>query len=205
MNSRLMNPTDLTLANLLGRNWWLILLRGVAAILFGVLAFVWPGATLMGLLAFFGAYVLIDGVLSLVAAFRGGNGVSRGWLIFTGLLGIAAAIGTVLYPDVTALVLVLLIGSWSVVRGVFEIVGAIQLRKEIKGEWLLIFSGILSIVFGVVVWLMPGAGALAIVWLIGAYSLAFGGLLTALAFRVRRHRTRILEESPFHAPPLRPA
>lgn len=200
-----MKATDLTLANLLGRNWWLILLRGIAAILFGVLSFAWPGATLVTLIAFFGAYALIDGVLALVAAFRGGTGISRGWLIFTGLLGIAAAIGTVLYPGVTALALVLFIGSWSVVRGVFEIVGAIQLRKEIRGEWLLILSGIMSIVFGVIVWLMPGPGALAIVWLIGAYSLAAGALLTALAFRVRRHRMTSSEAPDFATAPPHPA
>lgn len=200
-----MKATDHTLANLLGRNWWLILLRGIAAILFGFLAFAWPGATLVTLIAFFGAYALIDGVLALVAALRGGTGVSRGWLIFTGLLGIAAAIGTVLYPGVTALVLVLFIGSWSVVRGVFEIVGALQLRKEIRGEWLLILSGIMSIIFGITVWLMPGPGALAIVWLIGAYSIAFGVVLTALAFRVRRHRRRKSEEPHFHATPPHPA
>lgn len=199
-----MKTTDPTLANLLGRNWWLILLRGIAAILFGFLALAWPGATMVTLIAFFGAYVLIDGVLALVAAFRGGTGVSRGWLIFTGLLGVAAAIGSVLYPGLTALALVLFIGSWSVVRGIFEIVGAIQLRKEIRGEWLLILSGIVSIIFGAIVWLMPGPGALAIVWLIGAYSLAFGALLTALAFRVRRHRTRESDEPHFHAPPPHP-
>lgn len=199
-----MKATDPTLANLLGRNWWLILLRGIAAILFGFLAFAWPGATLMTLVLFFGAYALIDGALALVAAFRGGTGISRGWLIFTGLLGIAAAVGAVLNPGLTALALVLLIGTWSVVRGVFAIVGAIQLRKEIRGEWLLVLSGILSIVFGVLVWLMPGAGALAIVWMIGGYSFAFGALLTALAFRVRRHRTRETEPH-FHTPPPHPA
>lgn len=196
-----MKTTDPTLANLLGRNWWLILLRGVAAILFGFLAFAWPGATIVTLVAFFGAYVLIDGILALVAAFRGGTGVSRGWLIFTGVLGIAAAIGTVFYPGLTALALVLFIGSWSVVRGVFEIIGAIQLRKEIRGEWLLILSGIMSILFGTIVWLMPGPGALAIVWLIGANSIAFGVVLTALAFRVRRHLTREAEEPHLHARP----
>lgn len=153
------------------------------------------------LIVFFGAYVLIDGVLALVAAFRGGTGVSRGWLIFTGLLGIAAAMGTMLYPGLTALALVLFIGSWSVVRGIFEIIGAIQLRKEISGEWFLILSGIMSIVFGTIVWLMPGPGAVAIVWIIGAYSIAFGAVLTALAFSVRRHRTREAEEPHLHAPP----
>lgn len=200
-----MNTTDFTLASLLGRNWWLMLLRGLAAILFGCLAFAWPGATLLTLLALFGVYVFVDGVLALVAAFRGGAGVSRGWLIFTGILGIVAAIGTVLYPNVTALALVLFIGSWSVVRGVFEIVGAIQLRKEIRGEWLLVLSGIMSVVFGTIVWLMPGVGALAIVWLIGAYSLAFGALLTGLAFRVRGHRMSESGEPHFDAPPPHPA
>ncbi len=195
------NPN--TLAHLLGRNWWVLFLRGIAAILFGFLAFAWPEITLVTLVVLFGAYVLVDGVLALVAAFRGGAGVSRGWLTLIGLLGIAAAMGTFFYPGLTVLALVLFIGSWSIVRGIFEIVGAIQLRKEIRGEWLLILSGLMSIVFGAIVWLMPGTGALAIVWLIGAYAIAFGAVLIALAFRVRRHWT--MEEPHFHSPPPHPA
>ena len=140
-----MKTTDPTLANLLGRNWWLILLRGIAAILFGFLAFAWPGATLITLIAFFGAYVLIDGVLALVAAFRGGTGVSRGWLIFTGLLGIAAAIGTVIYPGVTALVLVLFIGFMSIVFG--AIVWLMPGPGALAIVWLI---GAYSIAFGAV-------------------------------------------------------
>ena len=183
----------------------MILLRGIAAILFGVLALAWPGVTLVTLVAFFGAYVLIDGVLALISAFRGGAGVSRGWLTFIGLLGIAAAIGTFFFPLVTVLGIVLFIGSWSVVRGVFEIVGAIQLRKEIRGEWLLILSGMMSIVFGGMVWLMPGLGALTIVWLIGVYSIACGVVLAALSFRVRRHWASASDNVHFHTPPAHPA
>jgi uncharacterized membrane protein HdeD (DUF308 family) len=189
---------------LLTRNWWLILLRGVAAILFGVLAFLWPAITLVTLALLTGAYALTDGILALAAAFRGGGpGMSRGWLIFIGILGIIGGIGAFIFPGFTAFALVIFIGSWSIVRGIFEIVGAIQLRKEIKGEWLLILTGILSVVFGFFVWLLPGLGALAIVWTVAAYSIVYGVLLISLAFRVGRHRSRRSTAPPVSTP--RPA
>jgi uncharacterized membrane protein HdeD (DUF308 family) len=188
-----------SLLHLLAKNWWLFLLRGIAAIVFGILAFMWPALTLVTLVLLFGAYALVDGVFALIAAFRRGEGVPRGWLVLTGLLGLAAAATTLFYPGFTALALVLFIGSWSIVRGVFEIVGAIQLRKEITGEWLLILSGLMSILFGVIVFIAPGAGALALVWLIAIYSIVFGALLTGLAFRVRRYRSDESRETDFPA------
>jgi uncharacterized membrane protein HdeD (DUF308 family) len=173
----------------LAENWWLILLRGFAAIVFGVLAFIWPGLTLVTLVLFYGAFALVDGVLSLWAAVRGGaKPVPTWWLVVVGIAGVAAGIVTFVWPGITALLLVLFIGSWAIVQGVFQIIGAIQLRKEIDNEWTLILAGLLSVLFGAIVVIAPGAGALGLVWAIAAYAIVFGILLVALAFRLRKHR-----------------
>lgn len=178
-----------SLLTALAKNWWLILLRGVAAIVFGVLAFLWPGVTLLTLVIFYGAYVLVDGLLALWAAATGGGGMMpRWWLALAGLLGVVAGLLTFFWPGVTALVLIMFIGAWALVRGVFEIVGAIQLRKEIDNEWMLILGGALSVAFGLGVLLLPGAGALALIWLIAAYAIAFGIVTVLLALRLRKHR-----------------
>ena len=174
----------------LAKNWWLLLLRGIAGIAFGILALVWPGITLLTLVIFYGAYALVDGIFSLVAAFTGrARALPTWWLILVGIAGIAAGIITFLWPGITAVVLVLLIGAWAVVHGVFEIIGAIQLRKEIDHEWLLILAGALSILFGLLVLAMPGAGALALIWTIGAYAIIFGVIFVILSFRLRQHQT----------------
>jgi uncharacterized membrane protein HdeD (DUF308 family) len=171
----------------LAKNWWLLLLRGIAAIIFGLLAFAWPGLTLLTLILFYGAFALVDGVLAIVAAITGGVPGSRWWLAIVGLLGIAAGLLTFLTPGLTALVLLFFIAGWAIVTGVFEIIGAIKLRKEIDNEWLLILGGIISVLFGVGMMLAPGAGALALVWVIGAYSLVMGVIFVALAFRLKKH------------------
>ena len=176
-----------TMVHALAKNWWLLLLRGIAAIIFGLLAFAWPGLTLLTLILFYGAFALVDGVLALVAAITGGVPGSRWWLAIVGLLGIAAGLLTFLTPGLTALVLLIFIASWAIVTGVFEIIGAIKLRKEIDNEWLLILSGIISVLFGVGMLLAPGAGALALVWVIGAYSVVLGVIFAALAFRLKKH------------------
>ena len=173
----------------LAKNWWLVLLRGIAGIVFGILAFIWPGLTLAVLILLYGAYALVDGVFALIAAFTGGaKPVPTWWLIVVGLCGIAAGLITFFWPGVTALVLIVFIGAWAIAHGIFEIVGAIKLRKEIDNEWWLILAGALSVIFGVIVLAAPGAGALALVWLIGAYSLVFGILLVGLSLRLRKHR-----------------
>jgi len=171
----------------LAQNWWLLLLRGIAGIIFGVLAFAWPGITLLTMIIFYGAYALMDGIFAIGAAFRGGDAGARWWLILIGILGIAAGLLTFLWPGLTALVLAIFIGIWSLVHGIFEIVGAIKIRKQIDNEWWLILSGALSVLFGLVMLFMPGAGALALVWVIGAYSIIFGALLVGFALRLRRH------------------
>ena len=180
-----------SLVGALADNWWLMLLRGIAAIVFGVLAFIWPGITLLSLVFLYGAYALVDGVFALAAAWRGEGGPkARWWLVIVGLLGLLAGAVTLLLPAVTAVALVIFIGAWSLVRGVFEIIGAIRLRKEIDNEWLLILGGAFSVIFGLLVMLLPGAGALALIWTIGAYAIILGILFVAFAFRLRRHKSR---------------
>jgi uncharacterized membrane protein HdeD (DUF308 family) len=181
-------PVPGPMLNALAKNWWLVLLRGIAAIVFGVLAFVWPGLTLLTLVILYGAYALVDGIFSLIAAFSGGaKPVPTWWLIVIGLAGIAAGILTFLWPGITAFVLIIFIGAWAIVHGIFEIVGAIRLRKEIDNEWWLILAGALSVIFGLIVLIAPGAGALGLIWVIGAYSIVFGILLIGLSLRLRKH------------------
>ena len=172
----------------LAKSWWVLLLRGIAAIIFGVLAFAWPGLTLVTLVLLYGAFALVDGALSLIAAFTGSaKPIPTWWLIVVGLLGIAAGGVTFLWPGITAVLLVMFIGAWALVHGIFEIIGAIQLRKEIDNEWMLIFGGLLSVLFGIVVLIAPGAGAIGLIWAIATYSILFGITFVALAFRLRSH------------------
>ena len=172
----------------LAKCWWLLLLRGIAGIIFGILAFVWPGITLLTLAILYGAFAFVDGVLSLIAAFTGSaKPVPTWWLVVVGLLGIGAGVVTFAWPVLTAIVLVLIIGAWALVHGIFEIIGAIQLRKEIDNEWWLILSGAVSVLFGLIVLFAPGAGALGLIWAIAAYSIVFGVTFVALALKLRKH------------------
>ena len=167
-------------------NWWLLALRGLVAVLFGVLAFVWPRATLITLVWLFGAFALVNGLLSLILAAKAPKGYPRiGSLILGGLLGILAGLLTFVMPGITALGLLMLIAAWAIVTGIMEVVAAIRLRKIIANEWLLILAGIASVAFGVILFLRPAAGALALIWWIGAWALVFGILLIVLAFRMR--------------------
>ncbi len=180
----------LLLAGLSG-NWWLILIRGIAALVFGLLALFWPGITLVTLVLFYGAFALVDGVFALGAAFVGRvSATPRWWLAIVGLLGIAAGLLTFAWPGITALVLLFFIAGWSIAIGAFQIVGALRLRKEIDNEWLLILSGALSVLFGLALFFWPGAGALALVWLIALYAIVFGVLIIAFAFRLRRQKAQ---------------
>ena len=172
----------------LAKNWWALLLRGLASIVFGVLAFAWPGITIVSLVILYGAYALVDGVLAIYAAIVGGNGPApRWWLAIVGIAGVLAGLVAFFLPGLTALTLLLLIGAWAIVSGLFEIVGAIRLRKEIDNEWMLILHGAITVLFGVLLMAMPGPGALALIWVIGAYAIAGGILLTVLAFRLKKH------------------
>ena len=178
---------EATMLEHLGRNWGWIVLRGVAAILFGILAFALPGITLAVLVIVWGAYALADGILALVAAYRVRDQGKPFWsLVIVGLLGIAAGIVTFIWPGMTALVLLLFIAAWAVVMGIFQIIAAIRLRKEIQNEWLLGLSGVLSVLFGIIMFAQPGAGALAVIWVIAAYAIVFGVLLVWLGLRLKK-------------------
>jgi uncharacterized membrane protein HdeD (DUF308 family) len=180
-------PTGGILLHALARNWWLILLRGVCAVIFGVLTFIWPGVTLLTLVLLYGAYALIDGAIAIWAAIVGGEPAPRWWLLIVGLLGIAAGLVTLLMPGVTAVVLLIFIGFWAILTGVMQIVGAIRLRKEIDNEWMLAASGVLSVLFGVILLVQPGAGALSLLFVIGAYAVIYGAMMIGLALRLRNH------------------
>jgi uncharacterized membrane protein HdeD (DUF308 family) len=180
MNTGLISP--------LAHNWWMLLLRGVAAIIFGMLALLWPKLTLFTLILFYGISTGVQGIFEIVAAIRGGTLGSRWWLALEGIAALGAAAVTLLLPKLTALLLLYIIGGWAIARGIFEIMGAIQLRKVINNEWLLILSGLLSVAFGVFVFLRPGATALTLVWFIGAYAIVEGVLFIALSLRLHRHQ-----------------
>jgi uncharacterized membrane protein HdeD (DUF308 family) len=170
------------LRNAVARRWWILLVRGLASILFGIAALALPGITLASLVLVYGAYCFTDG---LVAFFGGYN--TKFWQgLFVGLISVGAGLTTFFYPGVTALVLLYLIATWAVVRGVFEIMAAIEFRKMIENEWMLVLAGLASIAFGFLVVLHPGAGALSILWIMGSYALLFGILLVVASFKVKR-------------------
>jgi uncharacterized membrane protein HdeD (DUF308 family) len=172
--------------DLLTRNWWLVALRGLLAILFGILALVWPQVTLEALILFFGAYALLDGLFTLFSALTARRRYEQWirWVVF-GLLGFVLGLLVLVWPRATSLVLVFLIAARALLVGVFEIIAAVELRREITGEWLLGLSGILSVAFGVLLLIWPGSGIVALAWLIGIYAILFGVLLVVLAFRLR--------------------
>jgi len=172
----------------LAKSWWLLLLRGIAAIIFGILAFVWPGLTLVTLVLLYGAFALVDGVISLIAAFTGSaKPVPTWWLVVVGLLGIAAGIVTFAWPGITAILLMLFIGAWALVHGIFEIIGAIQLRKEIDNEWLLGLTGLCAVIFGGTLLFRPGLGTLALIFTLGTFAVIEGLLLVAFSIRLKGH------------------
>ena len=177
--------------DVLARNWWAIAIRGIAAILFGLCALFIPGAALWALVILFGAYCLVDGIFAIVAAARAGQAHER-WvqLMLLGLLGLVAAAITWFYPGLTALGLLYVIAAWAIVTGILELVAAFELRRHLPGELWWVLAGLCSILFGLFLVWQPGAGALAVVWLIGAYAIAFGVFLLGLAFRLRAHLAR---------------
>jgi uncharacterized membrane protein HdeD (DUF308 family) len=179
------------MTTVLGRNWWALAVRGVVAVLFGLIAFIMPGVTLAAIVLLFGAYAVVDGVFAIVAAVRAAERHERWWsLALQGVVDIVAGIIAFVWPAVTVLVLLFLVAFWAIVTGVLEIAAAIRLRREIQGEWLLILSGILSVLFGGALLAVPGAGLLVIVWWIGAYALVAGIVMIALAFKLRGRRER---------------
>lgn len=174
------------IGEVLFEKWWVLLLRGLVSIAFAVLIWMQPAITLKAMIILFGAFALVDGVLGVWSAFSSRKDRNNWWvLMLWGLVGIGIGIITFVAPAVTALALLFYIAIWAIVTGVLEIIAAVKLRKEIQGEWLLGLAGLLSLVFGILLIMHPGAGVLAVLWLIAAYALILGVLMVILAFKVR--------------------
>src|SRR5262245_1896306 len=188
--------------NLMTQNWWAIALRGLVAVLFGIVAFMWPGITLWLLVAIFGAYALFNGIFTVIEAFS--RDVSRErWrpLLFEGVVGALIGVVTLIIgPWLTALGLLYLIAFWAIATGVFEIITAIRLRHEIRGEWMMALIAILSMAFGFLLVAFPATGALSVILIFGAFAFATGALMIALAFKLRS-----LKRPGGEAPPVRHA
>lgn len=167
----------------LADSWWHFAMRGVVALLFGVVALSYPGRTVLFLIILFGLYALLEGVGALLT---GMGEKKRFAYLLLGLVSIAAGIFAIARPGATAVAVLWLIGIWAVVRGIGEIMAAIQIRKEVEGEWAIALSGVISLLFGVFVLARPGAGALAVIWLIAIYAFASGILKLMLGFKLRR-------------------
>lgn len=171
----------------LGQHWKWIALRGVAAVLFGILALIWPGIAITALVIIWGVYVLLDGILACIAALRIREQGKPIWSwLAIGMLGIICGLIALIWPGLTAVTLLLLIAVWAVVVGVLQIVAAIRWRRRLTNEWWLILSGVLSVVFGVLIALSPSSGAVALVWLIALYAIIFGVALILFALRLRK-------------------
>ena len=183
------------------RSAWMLALRGTIAILFGVLALAWPGLTLIVLVGLFAAYALLNGGVSIATAFRTRQLDRKWWLpLLLGIVSVAAGIGAVVYPALTALVLVLMMGANAIFTGALDIAIAIRLRKVLRGRWMLVLSGVVSILFGMLVFAAPGAGALALVWMISAYAIVTGVLLFILGWRTRRAAQDVFAHQPVPVP-----
>jgi uncharacterized membrane protein HdeD (DUF308 family) len=171
---------------LMARMWWAVALRGIVAVVFGILALVAPGIGLLTLVLLFGMYALADGILSVIGSFQEPEARSHRWLaLIEGSVSILAGLVAIFSPGIAAIALVYVIAAWALLTGILEIVAAVRLREQIHGEWIMGLAGIASIAFGVIMLIAPAAGALALTWFVGAYALVFGVLLIGLAFRLR--------------------
>lgn len=170
----------------LARNWWAVALRGVAAILLGLIALLWPAITLSILMLLLAAFAFVGGILLVISAIRDGLNHSHAWtLLIEGIIGIAVGILAFSWPGMTALFLLYLIAAWAIFTGIFEIVASLQIRREIANEWLLAIAGVASVIFGFLLIVWPVAGAVALLWVIAIYAIIFGFLLLSLAVRLR--------------------
>ena len=185
----------------MSRDWWIIALQGVAAFVFGILTLVWPEITLLVLVFLFAAYALVDGVLALIRSVRDGKGGRPDWWqVARGVVGIAAGLIAFAMPDITAYALLLVIAAWAIVSGAIRVVAAYQLRDMIRGEWLLALDGVVAIIFGIVLIAFPSAGALAVVWLIGAFAILSGVILLAMAMRLRDRARSVGSSAAWQSP-----
>ena len=170
----------------LARNWWLVVLRGLGALIVGLLAFAVPGPTLTIAVLGFGVYTFVDGILAIISVVRGTGGERRWWaMLLEGVLDIVAGIVTLLIPSLSAGLILILMATWAITTGVAEIRTAVRVRREIAGEWLLGLAGMSSVLFGVLLLMLTGASFVLVILLIGTYAVIFGVLLMALGLRLR--------------------
>jgi uncharacterized membrane protein HdeD (DUF308 family) len=179
---------------LMAKNWWAVVLRGICAVLFGALAWIWPGVTLGALVILWGVYAFTDGILAIASAFSGASGKPWWVLAIEGVIGLGVAALTFFYPGLTAIGLLYLMAIWAITTGIFELAAAIRLRKEIEGEFWLGLAGLASVAFGVMLIARPGVGAVAVVWIIGSYAMLFGVLLVALGLRLKSVKDRLVHQ-----------
>jgi uncharacterized membrane protein HdeD (DUF308 family) len=170
---------------LLSRRWQLVVLRGVVAVVFGIIAIVWPAITVLSLALLFGAYTLLDGITSLTMGFGRGTGSDRVYMITLGILGIIAGLIALIWPQITVIVLLVIIAVWAIIAGATQIAAAIRLRKVIRNEWFLALSGVVAVVLGLLLIVQPGAGAIALVIAIATFALVWGIVLIVLGLRLR--------------------
>ena len=175
------------MAAILVGNWWALALRGAFAIIFALIAILWPGITALALILLFGAYALVDGIFALVAALRAARHHGRsGALLLEGILNVSIGVICFVWPISALVALIYLIAIWAIVSGIALIAAGVALIRH-SGEWLLIVGGIISVVLGIVLFFAPGAGIVAISWWLGVYALLFGIALLITAFRIRYH------------------
>jgi uncharacterized membrane protein HdeD (DUF308 family) len=170
----------------LAQNWWLFLLRGILGILFGVVALIFPGPTMLSLVLLFSAYTLVDGVAGIISAVRAIRRKEErwGWLIFEGAVNIAVAILAFLWPGMTVLAFVLLVAAWAIVSGALMTAAAFRLSVS-HGRWWLLLGGLLSVGYGALLVATPLIGAIVLTWWMGAYAIAFGVALVILSFKLK--------------------
>lgn len=172
--------------------WWTLVVRGAIAILFGIVAWVWPELTVTTLTILFGAWLFVDGIFEIISAFANRDRVNSVWpLVLSGVINIIVGLIVLFWPGLGAIALMYMIAIWAILTGLLAIVAAIELRKRIENEWAIGLTGVLSIIFGVLVMIFPGDGAVALVWVIGIWAIVIGIGLIAAGFRLKSWRDAV--------------
>ena len=176
----------------LKQNWWVLVLRGIIAIAFGIVSFIWPGVTALALVFLLASFAFVEGIFALIGAFGYGlPGGQRLLMVLLGLLGLAVGIFAVARPGVAAVTIVIWVAWWAIIAGIIQIVVAIEMRKEIENEWALIIGALLSIAFGILLLWRPLAGVITLAYLFGFFAIIFGIAMLSLGMRLRSLATRV--------------
>jgi uncharacterized membrane protein HdeD (DUF308 family) len=182
----------LTVQDILGKNWWAVLIRGILAIVFGIIAIAWPAHALAAVILVFGAYAFVDGIFAIISAIRSAARHAHWFaLLVEGILGVIIGIISFVHPGITALAFLYFIAAWAIITGLLELFAAFRLRRDLGGEFLFILGGLASIIFGILLVIFPGAGAFVVVTIIGIYAIIFGVVLVLLSLRLKKwHESR---------------